>query len=327
MRKIGAVLLFIVLLLSMHPASGLAKKQYTFGVSYPTSDNMTWVSIAKFTLEAIENAGHKPVIVWAEGNQAKQLTDVEDLLMRGVDGILLGPVNYEGSAPVVEACAKRKVPVVLVGRASASDKYISRVTVDDEMFGVWQAIYLTSALAAKGGAKIVYLYGPAGASYPEDQWRGFKKIIDRHPEIQLLERFISPTDLIADGLRIMEDALIRFPKIDAVCGSNDDLVLGAIGAAEAAGRHKEMVFLGNSGVPMGMQAVYDGRMHYLGCRSTGNLAQVSVNTMIDYLEGKKIDRHIVLQPILVIKENVLLVRDAKFGGTLANPGTFQPQKK
>lgn len=323
MRKI--VVMAMVLILAF-PSLGIAARNnvedIVIGASLISKDNMWWANVGRFLEQAATMRGVKLIMLWAQGNPAKQLRDTEDLIQKGVNGVLLGPVHNKGSVVAIEAAHKAGIPLVQIARSSATQNFSASFVFDEKMFGVKQAEFLASRLP--NGGSVVYLYGPVGASYPAIQFEGFEETLNKYPKIKLLHVFKSKVDTVAEGLRNAEDALVRYAKIDAFVGSNDDLVLGAIRAAESAGRAKEMTFVGNSGLPMGMQAIYEGKMAYTSLKSQAAMIIQALDALIKIIQGKKVAKHNMVQPIPVTKENVLTVRDPVFGGTVSNPSTFRP---
>lgn len=283
---------------------------------------MWWANVGKFLEQAATMRGVRVTILWAQGDPSKQLRDVEDLIQKRVQGILIGPVHAQGSAGAIESAHRAGIPVVQIARASATDKYAASFVFDERMFGVKQAEFLASRLT--NGGKVVYLYGPAGASYPDIQFRGFEETLEKHPKIRLLQVFKSKVDTMAEGLRNAEDALVRYQQIDAFVGSNDDLVLGAIRASESAGRANKILFVGNSGLPMGMQAIYEGKLAYTSLKSQAAMIIQALDAMIKIIQGEEVGKENKVQPIPVTDENVLTVKDPIFGGSLENPATFKP---
>ncbi|MFQ5929497.1 MAG: sugar ABC transporter substrate-binding protein, partial [Acidobacteriota bacterium] len=312
MRKI--VVMAMVLILAF-PVLGIAARNnvedIVIGASLISKDNMWWANVGRFLEQAATMRGVKLIVLWAQGNPAKQLRDTEDLIQKGVNGVLLGPVHNKGSVVAIEAAHKAGIPLVQIARASATQNFSASFVFDEKMFGVKQAEFLASRLP--NGGSVVYLYGPVGASYPAIQFEGFEETLNKYRKIKLLHVFKSKVDTVAEGLRNAEDALVRYAKIDAFVGSNDDLVLGAIRAAESAGRAKEMTFVGNSGLPMGMQAIYEGKMAYTSLKSQAAMIIQALDALIKIIQGKKVAKHNMVQPIPVTKENVLTVRDPVFG--------------
>jgi ABC-type sugar transport system substrate-binding protein len=323
-----ALILTLALLLAL-PAIGAAQtkkdpKDMVIGASLISKDNMWWANAGKFLEQAAAAKGVKLIALWAQGDVSKQLKDVEDLIQRKVDGLIIGPVHGAGSVQAFEAAWAAKIPTIDFARAVETDKFAASLVFDETMFGVRQAEFIASKLP-KGG-KLIYLFGPVGASYPQIQFDGFQETLKRQPNLEILEVYKSKVDTMAEGLRNAEDALVRFPKIDAFLGSNDDLTLGALRAAESAGRAKDIVFVGNSGLPMGMQAIHEGKMHYTSLKSQAAIVVAALDTLIKAIQGQAVDKSIKVPPISVTKENVLTVKDPVFGGTVDNPATYTPQK-
>jgi ABC-type sugar transport system substrate-binding protein len=325
MKRLLAVAL-AVLMLPLAALAAPAKKapsEMVIGASLISKDNMWWANVGKFLEQAAALRGVKLIVLWAQGDPSKQLKDTEDLIQRKVDGIILGPVHNEGSVGAIEAAHKAGIPLVQIARASATDKYVAQFIFDERMFGVRQAEFVASKLPE--GGNVVYLYGPVGAAYPAIQYEGFEETLKKYPKIKVAHVYKSKVDTIAEGLRNTEDALVRFDRIDAILGSNDDLALGAIRAAESAGRAGKILFVGNSGIPMGMQAIHDGKMGYTSLKSQAAMIIQALDALIKAVQGEQVPKNNLVAPLSVTKDNVLTVKDPVFGGTLANPATYQPK--
>lgn len=324
MKRLFALLAVSLFALTASLAEAKDPKDMVIGASLISKDNMWWANVGKFLQQAAQQRNVKLIVLWAQGDPSKQLKDVEDLVQRGVDGILLGPVHDKGSVVAIEAAHAAKIPLIQIARPSSTDKFTASFVFDEKMFGVKQAEFVASKLP--DGGKVVYLYGPVGASYPAIQWDGFVEELKKHPKITVLHQYRAEVDTVAEGLRNAEDALVRYAEINAVVGSNDDLVLGAIRAAEAASRANKILFVGNSGIPMGMQAIHDGKMGYTSLKSQAVMIVQALDAMIKAVNKESVNKYNLVQPISVTKDNVLTARDPAFGGTVEDPSAFQPMK-
>lgn len=322
-RFVIAAMAMLMLPLAALAAPKKAPSEMVIGASLISKDNMWWANVGKFLEQAAALRGVKLVVLWAQGDPSKQLKDTEDLVQRKVDGIILGPVHNEGSVGAIEAAYKAGIPLVQIARASATDKYVAQFIFDERMFGVRQAEFVASRLPE--GGNVVYLYGPVGAAYPAIQFAGFEETLKKYPKVKILHVFKSKVDTIAEGLRNTEDALVRFDKIDAILGSNDDLALGAIRAAESAGRAKQILFVGNSGIPMGMQAIHEGKLGYTSLKSQAVMIVQALDALIKAVQGEQVPKNNLVAPLSVTRENVLTVKDPVFGGTLAEPAAYTPK--
>ncbi len=324
MRKLWILALVVLLAGPAYAAPKQNPKDMVIGASLISKDNMWWANVGKFLEQAAAAKGVKLISLWAQGDVSKQLKDVEDLIQRGVDGLIIGPVHGTGSVTAFEAAWKAGIPTIDFARAVETDKFVSSYVADEAMFGQKQAEFLASQLP--NGGSYVYLFGPVGASYPQIQWDGFTAYMKKYPNIKMLEIYKSKVDTMAEGLRNAEDALVRFPKIDAFLGSNDDLTLGAIRAAESAGRAKGVIFVGNSGLPMGMQAICEGKMHYTALKSQALMISKSLDVLVEAIQGKKVEKYNKLAPIPVTSKNAQEAKDPVFGGTVTHPEAYKCKK-
>jgi ribose transport system substrate-binding protein len=301
-----------------------SEEKIVIGSSMVTRDNQWWANVGDYIEEYGKNNGYEVVTIWANNDQEKQIRDVEDLVQREVDLILLGPVQVSGSSVAVDTAAAAGIPIITVARESESDNVTAGIVFDEKQFGINQAEQIMKDFP--DGANIVYLYGPVGAVHAEIQYNeGFVPMIEENDGYEILQMLESKTDTAADGLTNAEDALIKFDNIDAIACTNDDLALGAIRALEAAGRLDEVNVYGNSGLTSGMQAIVDGQMFFTNLKSQPLIAVEAFKLGLAVYNGEPYEKENFLAPIAVNAENALTVTDAVFGGTLENPSTFQPE--
>ena len=295
------------------------------GLSMVQKDSDWWNTMGKFAQQACEAEGWETVTVWAGGDQQKQINDIEDLIARGVDYIIMGPIQQEGSMVAIDKAYEAGIPVVTVGRRSNTDNQFGEVFANEAQFGVEQFEQIHKDFP--DGANIVFLFGPVGAGYAIQMWEdGILPTLEKYPNINILERYSHPSDITSDGIKTAEDAIVRFgDQIDAFAASNDGLALGAVRAVQAAGLGDEILVYGAGLTLMGMEAVYDGTMHYTTLKSQAQMATKAVEFLKMAIAGEtpKKKQNLV-EPVVIMKDNVLTVRDPMFGGTVPNPSTWTP---
>src|SRR3712207_6334732 len=172
----------------------------------------------------------------SQGQTAKQVSDVEDLIARRVSMILLAPREYEGLAPALQAAKRAKIPVILVDRAAAGtpgEDYVTLLASNFVEQGKRAAEWL--AKQTNGKANIVELTGTPGASVAADRAKGFKDEIARHPGMKIIASQTGDFSRAA-AQRVMQNIAQSLGKqITAVYAHNDEMALGAIQALTAAG--------------------------------------------------------------------------------------------
>jgi len=176
------------------------------------------------------------VVTDAQGQTSKQVSDVEDLVARGVDLIVLAPREYEGLEPALQAAKEAKIPVILVDRETAGkagEDYVtflgSNFVEQGERAGEWLA------KETGGKAGIVELTGTPGSSVAMDRAKGFRQAIAKHPGMQIVASQTGDFSR-ANGQSVMQNIIqSKGKEITAIYAHNDEMALGAIEALKAAG--------------------------------------------------------------------------------------------
>jgi ABC-type sugar transport system substrate-binding protein len=176
------------------------------------------------------------VVTDAQGQTARQVSQVEDLVARRVSVIVLAPREYEGLAPALDAAKEAGIPVILVDREAAGTPGEDFVTFLGSNFieqGRRAGEWLIEQTGGKAG--IVELTGTPGSSVATDRAPGFRDAIAAHPGMQIIA---SQTGDFAraNGQSVMQNLIqAKGREITAVYAHNDEMALGAIEALKAAG--------------------------------------------------------------------------------------------
>jgi ribose transport system substrate-binding protein len=211
--------------------------QFVVGFSQMESDNPWRIAQTKSLRDEAAKRGYQLVVTDAQGQTAKQVSDVEDLIARRVNLILLAPREYEGLAPALQAAKRAKIPVILVDRqaaGTAGDDYVTFLGSNFVEQGKRAAAWL--AKETNGKANIVELTGTPGSSVAADRAKGFKDEIAKHPGMKIVASQTGDFSR-ASAQRVMQNiAQSLGPQLTAVYAHNDEMALGAIQALKAAGR-------------------------------------------------------------------------------------------
>lgn len=237
------------------------------------------------------------VVTDAQGQTAKQVSDVEDLIARGVDAIFLAPREKEGLAPAVQAAKQANIPVFLVDREAAGVAGVDFITVLKSDFieqgrraGEWLA------KQSNGKASIVELTGTPGASVTDDRAKGFKDEIAKHPDMKIIA---SQTGNFtrAEGQKVMQNIIqSKGKEITAVYAHNDEMALGAIQALKAAGLTpgKDVLVVSVDGERAALEAIARGDMN-ASVESNPRFGPLAFDTLEKYLKGEKLPPKIILE--------------------------------
>lgn len=208
---------------------------WTIGYADASLSNSARVGIWQFTRWAASEYPQIDKIVRtnADDNPNQQTSDIQDLVSRGVDCLIVSATSQEAVVPAIEAAEASGVPVVIQERNVDTEKYTVFVNSITRDIGRLQAEAVAKTLNGKGN--VVLLEGLAGNGAAEEARKGHDEVLKKYPGIKVLDRVYSGWDR-AVGKSTMEDWLQTYPKIDAVISDSGIQNMGAYEAAEAAGR-------------------------------------------------------------------------------------------
>jgi ribose transport system substrate-binding protein len=233
----------------------------------------------------------------AQGDTAKQVSDVEDLVARRVSAIFLAPREFEGLAPALDTAREAKIPVFLIDRQAAGTAGIDYVTFLGSDFiqqGRRAGEWLVRKSAAKAG--IVELTGTAGSSVALDRATGFRLALVGHPQMKILASQNGEFTRSA-GQKVLENLIQAFgPQITAVYAHNDEMALGAIQALRSAGIKpgKDVLIVSIDGEKAALQAIVAGDLNAV-VESNPRFGPLAFDTLERYRRGEKLPPRIMLQ--------------------------------
>lgn len=287
------------------PGSGRDKERLLIGFSQATTTEPWRLLFNKALRE--EAARHPEIdLVVRDGldDERKQSGDVEELIALGVDAILLSPKVAEGLTRVVSKAFESGIPVFVLDRDVANDRYAQFIGGDNREIGRAAGRYAVEYLGGPGRAKgkIVEIWGGMASTPAQDRHNGFVEIIAREPGVEIVNR-PQDGDWKQDlGYEIMEEALDQHPRIDLVYAHNDPMAYGAYLAAKDAQREPEIAFLGIDGIPAeGVRWVHDGILTATFLYKTPG--EEAIRQALRYLKGESTPKRVTL-PTMTIERSI-----------------------
>ena len=238
----------------------------------------------------------------AQNDSLIQRSHVEELVSQGVDLIIISPREAAPLTKPVAEAYDQGVPVIVLDRAVLGEKYTCFIGADNKEIGRAAGEWIAKTLGGKG--KIVELKGLMTSIPGQDRHTGFLKGVDleNNPGLEIVfdadMQWLEP-----NARREMESALSRFDEIDLVYAHNDPGAHGAYLATRAAGREKDIQFVGidalqHEGLMYVRQGVLDVTFEY----PTGGAEAIDIALKI--LKGESVDKNIVLGTRVYTKDNV-----------------------
>jgi ribose transport system substrate-binding protein len=238
MKKLFSFLMITILLFTLCFFSVYTEnKQYTIGFSNVWVGNTYGIQGVN-ELEAFlsTNPQVKEYYIYnADNNVNKQISDIEDLIAKNVDMLILQPISAESVAAVVEEAYDAGIIVVNCTSplAPATDSYNVSVIAKDYDFGYVGMKWLCEKIGGTGN--VICLDGMPGLSSAVLRMEGAKDALKEFPNVKIIASEYANWDY-ATAKPIVENMLASHDKIDAVWSSGGDMTRAAIEVWAESGR-------------------------------------------------------------------------------------------
>ncbi len=273
----------------------------TIGVSLAQDDNPFYIQMLKGIRARADALGWKVITVSANEDKQKQINGVQDLVARGVKGVLISPIDATGVNAAYDAAAAAHVPIISVARGSTSPNQTLHVAMDEKQVGRDIATWTAARLGDKG--KVAFLGGPAGAPTFRNLWDGYSETMAKHAGIQIVSHNDGPLTR-ERGVKEAEDAMVAHPDLAAIYAANDDVALGAQQAVVAAGKKGQILVTGMNGVPPALRAIKDGGLSMTVELNPVQWGQLGVDVLAGYLKGEKYNQQVFIKHVIIDQSNV-----------------------
>lgn len=239
-------------------SSASAAPGKTLGISIPAQDHgwtggvAFWAARAK---EDIEKANPDiKVLIAAAATSAEQVDKIENLLVQGIDALVVLPNEPKPLTNVCTRAAGKGVRLIVVDRGLTKDVQTLYVAGDNAGFGRRSAEVIARELNGEGD--IVIMEG-VPCQVNTDRVEAFREVMKKYPKIRILESQTSNWQT-ERGLTLMENFLQKYPKIDAVWAGDDDVLAGALKAYQESKRGDVKLFVGGGGSKFIVKKILDG---------------------------------------------------------------------
>ena len=291
-------LLFAVLVAggAMLFAGGEKEMGTRVGISVSTLNNPFFVTLRDGAQEAADNLGVTLIVVDAQDSSAQEASNIEDLIQQGVDALLINPTDSDAIVPSINRANAAGIPVFTIDRGASGGDVVSHIASDNVAGGVLAGEFLVESIGGSGN--VVELEGIAGTSAARDRGAGFNRVIDATSGVEVTARQTANFNR-AEGLSVFENILQGSSDIAGVFAHNDEMILGAIEAATAAGRASSIVFVGFDAVGDAVDAVDAGTLAATVAQQPAEIGALGVNTAVDHLSGQSVPDFIPVALALV----------------------------
>ena len=243
-----------------------------------------------------------------EDDREAQISVVENIITRRVDGIVLAPLDDAALRRPVDEAMRSGIPVVIFDSGLQGDNYISYVATDNFKAGQLAGQYMAKLLEGKGNVAVLrYSEGSDSTTKRED---GFLDEIRAFEGIEVVTSNQYAGVTTESALQAAENLLARFGaaegslQIDGIFCATEPTALGILRALQNAGFAGKVKFIGFDSSETMIAALRAGELSGFVVQNPMQIGYLGVKTLLGHIRGEQTARRIDTGSTLVTIENI-----------------------
>ena len=224
------------------------------GVTLLTEAHVFYQDLKRGMRLAADSLGVDLHVVAGEWDLARQTSQVQNFITRGMDAIIIAPVDSRGIVSAVEEANRAGIPVFTTDIAAAGGDVVAHIASDNVQGGRLVGEYLASLL---GGHGTVAILDQPTVTSVIDRVRGFREAMAANPGIRIVAAPAVERGLREVAKQKTDNLLQAHRDLTGIFGSNDDCALGALASIRAAGRSGIRI-VGFDATPEARAAIQEG---------------------------------------------------------------------
>jgi ribose transport system substrate-binding protein len=288
--------------LGAHFSASAETKDVTIGLAVANLQADFFNQIKQSVEAEAKTKGVTVVTVDAKGDSATQVSQVQDLITRGIKALIYIPAGATAAGVPVKAAKAANIPVICVDRTPPDAPGETFIATDSVSAAKALGEYVGKITDGKG--KIGILQGQLGTTPELDRDKGFNEALKEFPGLEVVAKQPSKAWMQDEGFAIGQDMLQRHPDITVFFGRADALALGAARAVKVANVDHKVVVVGFDGDVAGLKAVRDGTLQATMTQQTQGMGRLALNSALDAINGKTLAKEQLQEAVLTTKENV-----------------------
>lgn len=279
--------------LPLAPTAFASKEKPVIGLSLDTLKEERWKRDSDTFTAKVESLGGKVITQSANGDDTRQVRDIESLISRGVDVIVIVPHNGEALTRAVKSAKEAKIPIIAYDRLIMNCDIDLYLTFDNVKVGELQAKYVADHLPAGRAARVVRVFGAPTDNNAKLFKQGQDNVINplvRAGKIQIVFEDWAQDWKPENAKKIVNAAITKNGKeIDAVIASADSVAGGAIQALLEEGIAGKVIVTGQDADLTACQRIIRGTQTMTIYKPLKKLADYAAIAAVDLAKGNKIN--------------------------------------
>ncbi|HPE69443.1 MAG TPA: sugar ABC transporter substrate-binding protein [Thermotogota bacterium] len=303
MRKFFVFVLLVAAVLSL----GLAKT-LRVGFIPMTLSNEYFITMVNAAQQEADKLGVTLLVQAGQrhGSAEEQMQIMENMITQRVDAICIVPSSSQGLIPVLRKAERAGIPVINLDTSfdaeaikAAGLKPIPFIGTDNYYGAQIAGWFALSLLGADG--EVAILTGISGQKNAADRRNGFYEVVSKWPNIKVVAEQTANWE-VEQGYNVSQNIIQANPNLELIFASNDNMGLGALRAAQEAG--KDITVIGYDAIPAALDAVANGTFAGTIAQFPAEMGIMGVQTAVKLSNGESVPEYIQTGSKLIYMANV-----------------------
>ncbi len=288
MKLVNTLVLGTILLASVSLTSfATLAKDITVGVSWSNFQEERWKTDEAAIKQILDKAGAKYISADAQLSPTKQLADVESLISKGANVLMILAIDNEAILPAVKKATDEGIPVIAYDRLIESPNVLY-ITFNNVEVGRMMAKAIE---AVKPAGNYAFIKGDKGDPNADFLFSGIKEVLGpamAAGKIKNVGESYTDNWKPDNAQKNMEQILTKNNnKVDAVVAENDGMAGGVVAALAAQGMAGSVPVSGQDGDHAAINRIALGTQTVSIWKDARDLGHVSAQAALDLAAGKK----------------------------------------
>jgi len=307
-RILTLLTLVAVLVAGAFGCGGQTSRKTTIAVVPKGTTNEFWKSVHAGAIKAGREFGVE--ILWQgplrEDDREDQIKIIDTLVNRGIDGLVLAPLDEKALRQPVSNAVRAGIPVVIVDSRLDSEEPVSLVSTSNLLAGQMAGQHLAKVMGGKGNVIMMRLHEGSASTTAREQ--GFLDAVAAFPGITVISsnQYAGPSTEGAyrTGENLLASNKAAQGNVQGIFTPNESTTFGMLRVLEDARLTGKIRLVGFDSSDKLVQGLRAGAIDGLVLQNPFGMGYLGVKTLVRAMRGERVETIIDTGVVVVTRENM-----------------------
>ena len=233
-----------------------------------------------------------------------QLSIMTDMVNKGYDAIIVGPITDSNCVPGIERAQEAGIPVIPVWVEFKDDPYVN-ICVGSNAYAEGQAAaeYFAEKIGDEGG-QVAVITGIASNPITPERTNGFSEYFEKNDlNIEVVD--VQNGDWDRSKAKDVADTMLKaYPDLKGIYCNNDTMAMGVVEAVRGAGKMDEVIVGGTDAISEALTSIKEGDLDYTTNNFPHYVGKIALVEAIRTLAGENLPENITTPVAGMSSDNI-----------------------